>query len=507
MSTKNQESNIIERSPVVVIMGHIDHGKSTLLDYIRKSDVVSGEAGRITQHLGAYEVLKERNGEMKRITFIDTPGHEAFKSVRGRGVEVADVAILMVSADDGVMPQTLEALEVIRAKKIPMIVAINKIDSPNANIEQAKTSLIENEIYIEGYGGDIPYAEISALTGKNVEDLLDLVLLSAEIEEYKGDTKADAEGFVIESHKDKFTGITTTLVIKNGTLKTGDFVVSCDAFSPIRLMKDYKGQTLKEATFSTPVSVSGWNKIPKVGFGFKVVDCKKTAAESCANFLSRANDCKKAKKVNKKQDEFLVPIIIKADTDGSLEAILYELKKVELANKENNARTKIVLTETGNVTENDVKVASVNKNTIIVGFGVQIDKQAETMAERLNIKTNTFDIIYELTDWLKNTIEENRPRIEVEERRGLAKVLKIFNKDKNRQILGCRVLDGLIALGNKFRILRRGEQIGFGVIKGLQQQKTTATEVSEGLEFGTSIDSKIELFPGDEIEIYDIIKK
>ncbi len=506
----NQTENIIERPPVVVIMGHIDHGKSTLLDFIRNSDVVSGEAGHITQHLGAYEVEREKDGITKKITFIDTPGHEAFKSVRGRGAEVADVAILIISAEDGVMPQTLEALEIIKSKKIPFIVALNKIDAPGADIEKSKNSLIENEIYIEGYGGSIPCVEISALSGKNVDELLDLILLSAEIEEFKGDLNSCADGFVIEAHKDKFTGITTTLIIKNGTLRVGDFITSCDAYSPIRQIKDFKNNPMNQASFSTPISISGWNKIPKVGYRFYTTDCKKTAEKDCEQFkLGDAKNTgpKKNSIRNKKVDEFLVPIIIKADTDGSLEAVLYELKKVELLNKENNAQTKIILTGTGNISENDIKLASGNKDTIIVGFGVNVDKRAEIMAERLGIKNKTFDIIYEMTDWLKETIEENRPRMEVEEKRGLAKVLKIFNKVHNHQILGCRILDGVVKINKKFKIRRRGEEIGFGIVKGLQQQKSVVTEVSGDTEFGTSVDSRIEMFPGDEIEIYEVVKK
>lgn len=509
-----QNTKLIERPPVVVIMGHIDHGKSTLLDFIRKSNVVAGEAGSITQHLGAYEVEHERNGETKRITFIDTPGHEAFKSVRSRGAEVADVAVLIVSAEDGVKPQTIEAIEAIKKSKVPYVVAINKIDTPKANVEKTKTSLIENEIYLEGMGGNIPFAEISALSGKNVEELLDLILLSAEIEEYKADPESDAEGFVVESHKDKFTGITTTLVIKSGTLKQGQFVTSCDAYSPVRLMKDHNNKQIKEATFSTPVSVSGWNKIPRVGFEFTTFDNKKEAEQYCNDFDAQ----KKTMKVSenkigdmggkiRKAEEFMVPIIIKADTDGSLEAILYELNKVESANEGTNAQTKIISTSTGNIGENDLKFASGNQNTIIVGFGVDIDKQAEIMAERLGIKTKTFDIIYELTDWLMETIEENRPRMEIEERRGLAKVLRIFNKVRNHQILGGRVTEGVVSVGNKFRILRRGEEIGNGIIKGMQQQKSETNEVSEGTEFGTSVDAKIEIAAGDEIEVYEIIKK
>ncbi len=506
--TNPVNQKLISRPPIVVIMGHIDHGKSTLLDYIRKTDVVSTEAGKITQHLGAYEVEKINNGVSKKITFIDTPGHEAFKSVRGRGVEVADIAILIVSAVDGVMPQTLEALKKKKKKNIPFLVAINKIDLPTADVAKTKNTLVENEIFIEGYGGNIPCVEISATSGQNIEELLDMVLLVSEIEEHKADRGAQAEGFVIESHKDKFSGITTTLVIKNGTLKVGDFVISCDAYSPVRAIKDHNGKNIKEATFSTPISISGWNKIPKVGFKFKTIDCKRNAEKECANFVSQNLIKNQNSQVSfKKEEEFLVPLIIKADTDGSLEAILFEIQKIQKLTDENNAKVKVVHTSTGNITENDMKIASSHENSIVIGFGIDIEKQAEIMAERLKIKTETFKIIYELTDWLATTIEENRPRVKTEEKTGLVKILKTFNRVKNQQIIGGRVLEGKIGINNKFKILRRGEEIGFGAVKGLQQQKSTATEVSEGLEFGSSIDSRIELFPGDEIEIFEVVEK
>jgi len=499
-------------------MGHIDHGKSTLLDTIRHANIVAGEAGQITQHLGAYEIThKTKDGLEKKITFIDTPGHEAFKSVRSRGAEVADVAVLIVSAEDGVMPQTIEAYKIIKANKIPTVVAINKIDSDKADIQRTKNNLVENEIYIEGYGGDIPVAEISAKTGKNLDTLLDLILLSAELQEYKGDPTADAEGFVIESNKDKQVGVTTTIVIKNGTLRKGQFISSFDACTPVRSITNHLGETLDEATFSTPVRISGWNKSPKVGFEFSTFSCKKEAENYCNDFknLETGDRLKKNAKCEiknlsgkiKKAENFLVPIIIKADTDGSLEAILYELKKIETSNEENNAQTKIIAMGTGNITENDLKLASGDENAIIVGFGVGIDKQAGIMAERFAIKMKTFKVIYDLTDWLKNTIEENRPRMEIEERRGLVKILRIFNKVKNNQIIGARVTEGKIAIGNKFKLLRRSEEIGSGVVKGLQEQKNQVAEVAEGSEFGASVDIKTEIVTGDEIEIFEIVKK
>ncbi len=501
MQEKTKE-NLIERPPVVVIMGHIDHGKSTLLDYIRKSNIVSGEAGGITQHLGAYEVEHQsENGDIKRITFLDTPGHEAFCGVRNRGAKVADVGILIVSAEDGVKPQTLEAYECIKKDKLPFVIAINKIDLPNSNIENTKNNLIENEIYLEGHGGDIPCAEISAKDGTGINDLLDLVLIISEVEELKANKNNKASGFVIESHKDKNKGITSTLVIKDGTLNQGQFVVCGDAWAPIRIYEDYKGEAIKTAYFSTPVKVSGWSNFPDVGELFETVDSKKEAEKYCDEHNQMIKNYNQL--FSSEEDEFIIPLIIKADTHGSIEAIEHEIKKIETK----NSKVKIVITETGNITEKDIKIASSHENTLVIGFGIDIDKQAEIMRERLAVEVATFNIIYELTNWIKETIEKIRPRIDVEETKGKAKILKNFSQTKSVQVLGGRVEEGSIIIGKDVKILRRDEEIGRGKIKELQQQKAKTSEVKEENEFGLSLETKIEVVPGDYIETFEVVKK
>ena len=500
MTNKNQDK-MIERPPVVVIMGHIDHGKSTLLDHIRSSNIVSGEEGGITQHLGAYEVEhKGEDGSMKRITFLDTPGHEAFCGVRDRGAKVADVGVLIVSAEDGVKPQTLEALECIKKDKLPYVVAINKIDSPRANVEMTKNSLVENEIYLEGYGGEIPFAEISAKDGTNVNDLLDLVLIVSEVEELEAVIDEPATGFVIESHKNKNKGITSTLVIKGGTLNQGQFVVCKDSYAPVRIYEDYKGQPIKTAHFSTPVKVSGWTDFPIVGEMFETLDSKKEAESYCDEHRQISNQFNKI--FNHDEDEFIIPLIIKSDTHGSIEAIEHELKKVN----PKNAKIKVVLTETGNITEKDIKIASGNENTLVIGFGIDIDKQAEIMRERLGVRVATFKIIYELTEWIQNTTDEIRPRIEVEETKGKAKILAHFSQTKSIQVVGGKVEEGSIILGKQVKIMRRGEEIGRGKIKELQQQKVKASEVTEGNQFGLSVETKIEIAVGDYIETFELVK-
>lgn len=500
MQSKEQDKKI-DRPPVVVIMGHIDHGKSTLLDFIRKSNIVSGEAGGITQHLGAYEVKhKAEDGSLKRITFLDTPGHEAFCGVRNRGAKVADIGVLIVSAEDGVKPQTLEALECMKNEKLPFVVAINKIDSPRANAENTKNNLIENEIYLEGYGGDIPYTEISAKEGTGVDDLLDLVLIVSEVEELKGVKENSASGFVIESHKDKNKGVTATLVIKDGTLNQGQFVVCRDAYAPVRIFEDYKGDSIKEATFSTPVKISGWSDFPVVGEFFETLDSKKEAESYCEEFKEIS---KNYQSISFSEDEFVIPLIIKADTHGSIEAIEHELKKIE----SQNTQIKVVIAETGNITEKDIKIASGNENSVVIGFGIDMDKQADIMRERLGVRVATFKIIYELTEWIEKTVEEIRPKFDVEETKGRAKILKQFSQTKNVQVAGGRVEEGVINVGKQIKIIRRDEEIGRGKIKELQAQKVKVSEVTEGNEFGIGIETKVEIVPGDYIETFDVIKK
>ncbi len=499
------EQNLIERPPIVVVMGHIDHGKSTLLDYIRKSNIVAKEAGGITQHLGAYEIEhKNSDGVTKKITFLDTPGHAAFVGVRSCGAKVADIAVLIISAEDGVMPQTLEALECIKKDNVPYIVAISKTDSSKANVDKVKSDLIENGIYIEGYGGDIPAVEISSKVGTNVNYLLDLILVASEVAGLKADPTVNADGFVIEVHKDKNKGITATLIIKNGTLKQGQFVACEENYSPIRIFEDHNNKALKTATFSKPVKVSGWDNFPVVGEIFKTFDSKKDAEKYCEAVKEKALENKNSN-VAKKMDEsiFTIPIIIKADTHGSIEAIEFELKKMITL----NSQIEIVSTGTGNITERDVKTASSNENSIILGFGIDMDIQAETMSRRLNISVKTFKIIYDLVDWLEKEIESKRPRIEIDETVGKAKVLKKFNEEKHNQVLGAKVLEGRIKISNDVKILRRGEEIGRGKIKELQCQKAKVSEVAEGTEFGFCVESRIEIVAGDEIEIFEKVKK
>ena len=493
---KISEPNIIKRPPVVVIMGHIDHGKSTLLDFIRKSNVVDGEAGGITQHLSAYEVEHTTSeGATEKITFLDTPGHEAFQKMRLRGADVADVAILIVSAEDGVKPQTLEALKSIQAADIPYIVAINKIDKPGADVQRTKNTLIENEIYIEGMGGDIPWVAISAKSGEGVSELLDTVVLAADLAELTGNTNAPAEGVVIEGHVDKKRGTTATLIVKNGTLKSGMFVVAGNTYAPTRIMEDYNGKPVKEAGLSAPVGIVGFTDIPKAGAAFTVVDSKKQAEEVITEATTEKTEIKR-------HDSSLplVPIMIKADVLGSLDAIKHELDKFE----SDRIAIKVIGATVGDVSASDVQDVSATENSIIVGFNVKVERAATDLAERLGVEIDTFDIIYELSDWLNTALKNRTPKREEKVMTGRAKILKHFSTQKHTHVLGGRVEEGELKANQVVRILRRDIEIGTGNLKNVQQQKSDTQKVSDG-EFGMQMDSKVELAPGDYIEAFDTI--
>ena len=495
-SKKQTAQNIITRPPVVVIMGHIDHGKSTLLDFIRSSNVVDGEAGGITQHLSAYEVEHTTSeGDKRHITFLDTPGHAAFQKMRFRGADVADIAILIVSAEDGVKPQTLEALECIKKAEIPFIVAINKIDKPGADVPRTQSSLIENEIYIEGMGGDIPWSAISAKSGEGVNELLDVLLLAADLAELEGDTNADASGTVIEGHLDQKRGTTATLIVKNGTLKSGSFVVSGNTYAPLRIMEDWNGKTIKEATLSQPVGVVGWNDVPEAGATFSVAANKKEAEKLIAEATTNDNQTRHAD-----TDLPIVPIMIKTDVLGSVEAVEHELEKFT----SDRIAIRVIDTGVGDVTAADVQNVSATENAIIVGFNVKVERAATDLSERLGVEIDTFDIIYDLAEWLETALKNRTPKKEEEQTTGKAKILKHFSTQKYTHVLGGRVDEGELKLGQTVKITRRDIEIGRGVIKNLQQVKSDTDTVKDG-EFGMQVESKSEIAAGDYIEAFDVV--
>lgn len=493
-------SQLSERPPVVVVMGHVDHGKSTLLDFIRKSNVVAGEAGGITQHVAAYEVEREKDGAKKRITFIDTPGHAAFSAIRARGANVADIAILVVAADDGVKAQTLEALQQIRDAQIPFIVAINKIDKPNADLNRTQASLLEQNVFLEKLGGDIPWAAISAKAGTGVEELLDLILLVAEIHEYKADSAASAEGYVIEAHRDAKRGIAATLIITNGTLESGMAVLVGRAVAPVRIMENHLGKSVKNASFSTPVTLVGFDELPAVGETFSTFRNKKTA-EDARNAIQKAAPIASAATSTPAPDSFYLPLIVRADTTGSLEAILSEAVKIG----DEHMRVSIVQSGIGTVTEGDVKAALAGSTKgIVIGFNVGTDRLAETMARQNGIQIESFNIIYKLTERLGELLKESAPKRQVETVLGRAKILKTFSSRKSEHVIGGSVQDGRIERKGKVRVIRRTVVLGIGTVLNIQTNKQNVERAEAGAEFGAQIDADFVLAENDVLECFKV---
>ena len=474
------------RPPVIAVMGHIDHGKSSLLDYIRKANVVAGEAGGITQHVSAY--VAEHNG--RRITFLDTPGHEAFKALRSRGAAAADIAILVVAADEGVMPQTLDALAAIAEAKIPYLVAITKIDKNNADVERAKASMLEHGIYLEGLGGDIAYAPVSSKTGEGVPELLDLVLLAADLAEPMGDPEASATGFVLESTQDPKRGASATLVIKDGTLATGSFVVAGPAFAPVRFIEDFTGARIASAGPSEPVRISGFSALPEAGALFEVVRAKKDAeAHAKANAAAPAAGAA----ASASQDGVTeLPLIVKADVAGSVDALIHELGKLT----HERARIRIIASGVGSVSENDVKTAHAGGATVIA-FNVGTDAIARDLADRDGVPIETFSIIYELSDRVAALLAARAPSVEIEEELGRAKVLKTFSSGAKRQVMGARLERGSFALGSRVKVIRGDEEVARGSVTNLQQARADVKEIRTEGEFGLEIEAREDAKPGD----------
>ncbi|OHB08758.1 MAG: translation initiation factor IF-2 [Candidatus Zambryskibacteria bacterium RIFCSPLOWO2_12_FULL_39_16] len=496
---KTEKASWSARPPVVVIMGHIDHGKSTLLDYIRKTNTTEKEAGSITQHVSAYEVEVEIGNQRRKMTFLDTPGHEAFSSIRARSTKVADIAVLVISAEDGVKPQTIEALGCINKDSTPFIVALNKIDKAKANIDKVKQNLAENGVLVEGWGGNVPIVPISAKTGEGVPDLLEMIALQSDLEDLKSDSSLPAEGFIIESDLNPKQGISATLIIKNGSLKIGQFIASGSAYAPIRSIENYKGENLPEASSSSPVRIVGWNVQPNVGSDFKIFSKK----EEALAFISKNID----ERVEEKQKDTpsggaTLGVVIKTDTFGSLDAVEHELQK--LGN--DKITIKIISKGVGSITEKDLKTANI-KNSLVLGFNVSSDKSAEMLAMRNNIEIKTYKLIYELVDYVKEKIKEATPVETIEKTTGSATILRIFSKTKDKQVIGGRVEEGEIKSGGTVKILRKNIIIGNGKIRELQTQKIKADIVKEGQEFGMMVESKIELVPKDILTATSLVKQ
>ena len=502
------------RPPVVAVVGHIDHGKSTLLDYLRKTNVVAGEAGGITQRLSAYEVVRDTATGPRTITFLDTPGHEAFAAMRSRGLSAADIAILVISAEDGAKPQTVEAAKAIEAAGIPSVVAFTKIDKEGADIDRAKNSLFEHGIYLEGLGGTLPWVGVSSKKGTGIPELLDLILLTADISDITADENAVAEGLVIEAHVDPKRGASATLIIKNGTLESGQYVVAEESMAPVRIMENFLGKAVKTATAGHAVRIVGFSPLPAIGSLFTAVDGKKKAEEMVAEarVAQSLQKAQAARPVATAAEEGaddnapqVVPIVIKTDAAGSYDAIVHEMAKLpEIAKLER----RIVSSGVGAVSEADVRFAgSGERPGIIIAFGVKTDGPAQSLAERLGVTIASFDIIYKIGEWLGEELERRRPRQRAEERTGSAKVLKVFSTVKNMVVLGGRVEEGELRDREEVRIMRRDEEVGRGTIESLQSQKNAVKKIEAGTEFGAMIKTNTPVGAGDHLEVFVMVMK
>ena len=496
------------RPPVIAVMGHVDHGKSTLLDYIRKTNVAENEAGGITQCLSSYEIthkIKETKEE-KKITFLDTPGHEAFTSLRERGACIADIVVLVVSAEDGVMPQTKEVITNLFATETPFVVAINKIDTNKADIQKTIRSLAENEVYLEDMHGDIPSVSISAKTGEGVPELLDMILLVADMEELKGNPDQKAEGFILESTMCAKTGTASILIIKNGTLKIGDFVVAENAYTPVRQIRTFDGRPVNELSFSSPVNISGWNTPPHAGAKFYTVSTKKEAEQEIKDFsLSFKKSFEANPSIPSSGDIRNIPIVLKADNLGSIEAIKKEVEKIDEKNEDVNLT--FIIAEVGCLSETDIQTANISPETLLLGFNTTVSGPAKKMIDNLNMNVKLFSVIYEMTEWIEKHIEKTRQLKDVDKEHGRLKVLKCFSSSKKGHVLGGEVKTGLLSKDDRIKVIRNEEAIGQGRIKDLQEQKVSTRSVSEGKECGLLIESSTEIKEGDILSAFTTVKE
>ena len=476
------------RPPVIAVMGHIDHGKSSLLDYIRKANIVAGEAGGITQHVAAYIALHNE----RPVTFLDTPGHEAFRALRTRGAAAADIAILVVAADEGVMPQTLDALSAIKEAGIPFIVAITKIDKNNADVEHAKMSLVEHEVFVEGMGGDVAYALVSSKTGEGISELLDLVLLVSDLAEITADPEASATGFVLESTQDPKRGSSATIIVKDGTLAVEGFVVAGDAYAPIRFIEDFRGKRVDHAGPSEPAHISGFSKLPSAGSLFSIVKNKKEAeALAMANAKTLALPPERSESVDGIVE---LPLIVKTDVAGSVDAIAHELAKIT----HERASVRIISSGVGSVVETDVKTASASGGTIIA-FNVGTDAIARDFAERDHVTILSFSIIYELAEQVAKLLDARAPSIDSEKELGRAKVLKAFSSGAKKQVLGARHVSGALTLKDRVKLMRNGEEIARGSITNLQQARIDTQAINVEGDFGIEVEAREPAVYGDEL--------
>ena len=490
------------RPPVVTILGHVDHGKTSLLDAIRQTEVAAGEAGGITQHIGAYQV--EKKGRL--ITFLDTPGHAAFTQMRARGAQGADIVVLVVAADDGVMPQTREAIAHAKAARVPMLVALNKVDKANANPDRVKQQLAELELVPDDWGGTTMVVPVSAKQNKGIDDLLEGILLVADSNEIKANPGGKVIGTVIEAELDKAKGVMATLLVQNGTLEAGDIVVAGIAYGKLRAITDYKGNLIKKAGPSTPVAVMGLSGMPSAGDIFQVVRSEKEARTIVAGRMEAAKTLSQTRKKVSLEDLFAnvqageakgLNLIIKADVQGSLDPIVNELNKLG----EGEIGLHILHAETGNIGNNDVMLASASK-AIIIGFNVQADVDGRRLAEKEGVDIRLYEIIYRMTEDIEKALSGMLEPKLVEKVIGRAQVLDVFTASKFGKVAGCKCTDGELKRGARVRLFRGADMIYEGDLSSLRHEKEDVKEIRQGYECGVGFKSFNDIQPGDQLVCY-----
>ncbi len=504
---EDREQDLVARPPVVTIMGHVDHGKTTLLDAFRQTSVAENEAGGITQHIGAYQV--ERNG--RRITFLDTPGHEAFTALRARGAKVTDIAVLVVAADDGVMPQTVESINHARAARVPIVVGVNKIDRPDANPQRVRQELVAHGLQPEEWGGETQFADVSAKTGQNLDDLLERILLVADAElDLRANPKAEASGPIIESRLDIGRGPIAAMLVQRGTLKVGGAIVAGDAWGKVRALHDYRGERVKQAGPGTPVEILGFDKPPAAGEHARVVENERQARHLAgvrAQRLRAEQLARRTKRGVSLEELFTrieagavqdLNVIVKADVQGSVEAVVGELAKI----RHPEVRVNVMHTGIGAITESDVMLASAS-NAVVVGFNVRPNAEAKALAEREGVDVRTYRVIYQLTEDIEQALVGMLAPTRVEETLGEAEVRALFRASRVGVIAGCYVTTGVVRRNAKVRVIRDGTVVYETTIGTLKRFKDDVREVQAGFECGIHLDGFNDVKEGDILEVFE----
>ncbi|EWS65670.1 Translation initiation factor IF-2 [Hydrogenophaga sp. T4] len=503
--TAQLEAELLPRAPVVTVMGHVDHGKTSLLDYIRRAKVAAGEAGGITQHIGAYHVETPRGV----ISFLDTPGHEAFTAMRARGAQATDIVILVCAADDGVMPQTKEAIKHAKAAGVPMVVALTKIDKPGVNLEKVRSELVAEEVVPEEFGGDVPFVNVSAKTGEGVDALLEQVLLQAEVLELKAPVDAMAKGLVIEARLDKGRGAVATVLVQSGTLKTGDVILVGQTSGRVRAMLDENGKTIKSAGPSIPVEIQGLSEVPQAGDDFMVMTDERRAREIATYRAGKFRNTKLARQQAAKLENMftdmsagevkVLPIIVKADVQGSQEALGASLLKLST----DEVKVQLVFSGVGGISESDVNLAIASK-AVIIGFNVRADVGARKLAEGNDVDLRYYNIIYDAVDELKAAMSGMLAPEKREEIIGSAEIRTVFVASKIGTVAGCMVTSGQVTRNAHFRLLRENVVVYTGEIDTLKRLKDDVREVKEGFECGIKLKNYNDIKEGDQLEFFEI---